>query len=200
VIPGHDPDGAVAQGIEAGAAAHGGAWRGSGGMLGEGGGHRDQGHAPVGRLEEPGFARLGQLFAHAGAHQAGRLNVPPGESHPVDPVVAGMIVGHGHQVEAGPHQLFHQRRLGPHVGAAALMHGIGLVVVEQHFEIGECGVRTADHLDHLQEARFAVGRQAAGDDGVPSEGHGHDRGRGRLLAGRARRGQDGDAQGQAACP
>ena len=88
---------------------------------GEGRRHRDQRDAALRRLEELGFARFGQAVADAGLHEPGLGHVLLRELHAEHAVVAGVVVGARHQVEAGPHQLLHERRIGPHVGAAAFV-------------------------------------------------------------------------------
>jgi hypothetical protein len=47
-------------------------------------------------------------------------------------------------------------RIAAHPRAAALVHRVRLVVVQQHLEIRERGVRVADQLDDLLEPRFLI--------------------------------------------
>ena len=41
--------------------------------------------------------------------------------------------------------------------------GEAFKVVEQHFGVGECHVRIAEHLHHLEEAWFAERLESSGD-------------------------------------
>ena len=137
-------DGREAERVETGTGGHVAAGAAGARVIGERRGDRDQRDAPLRRLKEFRFARLREALAHAGLHQPRFGDVLRRQVHAEHAVVAGVVVGPRDQVETGPDQLFGQRRLAAHVGAAALVHGVRLVVVKEHLEIGEGDVRAAD--------------------------------------------------------
>ena len=159
------------QRVEAGTPAHSALGRTGDGVGREGRRHRDQRDAAVVRLEEAGLARLGQVLAGPRGEQAGRFRVPAGDPVPVRGVVAGVVVRHRHHVEPGPDQLVGQVRVRAHPGAAAGGGRIRLVVVEEHLEVDERGVRAPHELDHVEVHGLLVGREPPGDDGVSRERH-----------------------------
>ena len=55
-----------------------------------------------------------------------------------------MVVGSGYHVETGPGQLLGYSRICPHVGSPTLMHWIGLIIMKEHLQVGECCIRRAN--------------------------------------------------------
>ena len=154
------------------------------GVIGKGGGHRNQGDAPFSRIKEFCLTSLGQTGADTSGDDAGVVDVSRTRQHGTRPVVAGMIVGQRTEVETSPHEFVDQRRRRPHVGASALMHGRILEVVEQHLDVRERRISSTDQLDHAQERQLLVNRKPAGDDRVAGQRHPERRCIGRLLGAR----------------
>ncbi len=149
-------------------------------MAGERGGDRDERDAAVRRVEELRLARFVQALADAGLDEPRGRDVLRRQPHALDAVVARVVVGARDHVEAGPRQLFRELRVAAHPRAAALVHRVRLVVVQQHLEVGERGVGATDEVHDGAEARTLVDRQGARDDRVAGE-------RQREGAGRRRR-------------
>ena len=174
---GHHVGGRETEGTQPGARRHIAARGSRARVIGKGRRHGNERHAALRRFEELGFARLGQALAHASGQDARLRHVFLGEAHRRHAVVAGVVVGERPEVEAGPRQFLRQRGLGPHVGAAALVHGIRLEVVEEHLDVGEGRVGAAYERDQPREGRLAVDRELARDDGIAGEGERHAGGR-----------------------
>ena len=165
----HDIGRAEAQGVEPRPGGHVAARAAGAGMVREGRGDRDQRDPPLGRVEKPRFARLREALPDTRLHQPGRGHVLRREVHAQRTEVAGMVVGPRDHVETRPGKLFHQRRLGAHVGAAALVHRVGLVIVEEHLEVRERGVCPANDLEQPRVGRFVEHGDGPGDDGVAGQ-------------------------------
>ena len=140
-------------------------------MSGKTGRNRDQCNPCFGGFQEFCFARLGQTTANTCLHDTGLRHVFRRELHAEHTVVAGVVIGARYHVEAGPHEIIRERRIRTHPGAAALCHGIGLVIVKQHLEIGKRHVNRAQQFDHLQVPRLFVHRQFARNDRIAGQRH-----------------------------
>jgi len=70
--------------------------------------------------------------------------------HSFDAVVAAVVVGHSHEIEAGPGQFVGHFGVGAHPSAARPGCWGHFVVVQQHFQVCKRYVGAADHLYHLE--------------------------------------------------
>ena len=187
------------QRVEAGTSAHPALGRTGNRVFGECRRHRDQRDTAIVRLEKAGLAGLGQVLPGSRGEQSRRFRMPARDPMPVGGVVTRVIVRHRHHVESGPDELVGQVRVRAHPGPAAAGSRIRLVVVEEHLQVDERGVRAPHELDHVEVLALLVGREPPRDDGVSRERHGEHavggKASGRVLGGGlggASDGQDGD--------
>ena len=101
----------------------------------------------------------------------------PREPHPLDAVIADVVVRHTDDVDPRPCELFGERGLGAQPSAAALVHRVRLVIVEQHLEIRERHIGAPNQVDHAKELGLLVRRERTRDDRVADECHGERLGR-----------------------
>jgi len=124
------------------------------------------------RFKELGFARFGQAVADAGLDETGFADVLAGHGRTGRTEITGVIVGARDEIESGPHQLLDDRRLGAHPRAAAFVRRRHFVVVEQGLEIGEGGIRAADHVEQAGELRLFEHLKPLVDDRIARQGQG----------------------------
>ena len=73
---------------------------------------RDERDPSLRRFEKSRLARLGEALAHARLHQARFPHILRRQTHRTHAVVASVIVRARHEVEPGPHEILHERRIG----------------------------------------------------------------------------------------
>ena len=110
-----------------------------------------------------------EAVADAGFDQAGLADVAAGDLRAERAEIAGVIVRARDEVESRPHQLFQDRRIGPHPGAAAFVRGRRLVIVEQRLEIRERRVGAANQIEEPGELGLFEHREALHDDRVAGQ-------------------------------